>query len=421
MPGEILKSGTFDFLEQFKSVPAEVPSVVKMIQVGNARPVHELRQAFAKREFRKDPDSSWPTAALPKSGGRAQLKPVEVDDQPLLPPKREIALAKSMLAECKKLSDLDADVLDAVSALYLERAQSPTDDVKASINELLEMRGLEPRLSGQRRRGGFSFRQRAAISNSLTHLEDVWLTFPDFRVRAISRDVLQTRCFVVSDRKGQLLTDGSLDIREFIFRPGLIYGEFLFGQWRQTAWLAKKALHYHPVKEVWEKRVARYLSWQWRVRASGRSYFQPIGVKTLLDIVGPSAIPDRPGRIRARLESCLDRLKDDSVIAQWQYHGWPQLFDEARNWKERWASANILVEPPDLIRDAYRRIGKSGVRRIENGLGSQIRQMRLTRKLSLMRASEELGMHPSTLDSLESGETRPLLADLKILNRWLAA
>jgi hypothetical protein len=414
--------GTFDFVEESTQQPGKEQRAPQVLNVANALPVHELRQALARREFKKNADCPWPTAPLIKSRGWAQLKPVEVDDAPVLPEQREIALEESMLAECQKLSDLDADVLDALSALYLTRARAPTDDVKASVNELLGMRGLRPRLSGQKRRGGYSVNQRGAIINSLTHLEDVWLTFANFRSNFQGPgNVLQTRCFTVNERIGQLCTDGTIDIREFVFRPGPTYGELLFGRWRQTALLAAKALQYDPVQAIWEKRIARYLSWQWRIRATGRLYFQPLRVRTLLEVVGE--MPNRPHRIRARFESCLDRLKKDFVIAQWQYDGWPGLWGEQMSWKDEWNSANVLIEPPDFIRDGYIELGnrRSSVSPVGDDLGDRIRMKRQIKGLSLLCASEESMIPPTVLDLLECGRKRPSMEEFKLLQKWLVA
>jgi hypothetical protein len=418
-----MQNGSFDFVQEANNdQPPRSPP--KVLHVANALPVHELRQALAKKEFQKNSDSRWPTAALRKSHGSAQLRPVEIDDQSTtLSQRRVLALEKSMLIECQKLSDHDADVLDALSALYLQRARSPTDDVQASINELLELRGLKPRLSGQKRRGGFSSKQRDSIKQALAHLEDVWLTFPDrrFSHRKVA-DVVQTRCFMLTERKGQLFTDGSLDFREFSFRPGLIYSSFLFGPWRQVALLAAKALQYDPVQEVWEKRVARYLSWQWRIRANTRGYFKPLGVSTLLDVVGVS-VPGRSARTRDRFERCLDHLRKDRVIAQWQYHGFPGLLGETKGWKNDWTGANILVEPPDLIKDSYFGIGKhkAPAASREEAWGDRIRGERQTRGITILHASEELKIPPLELDLIESGRKRPSMTELKLLQTWLAA
>jgi hypothetical protein len=419
-----MENGTFDFLQDFDSDrPGKQPGT-KLLQVANALPVHELRQALAKKEFQPNPDSRWPTAPLRKSRGSAQLRPAEIDNESLLPPHRVLALEKSMFRECQKLSDHDADVLDALSAIYLQRARTPTDDVAASINELLEMRGLRPRLSGQKRRGGFSSLQRSSIKQSLAHLEHVWLTFPDFRLHSRKiPDTVQTRCFVLSERKGQLSFDGSVDFREFSFRPGPTYGAFLFGPWRQVALLTAKALQYDPIQQMWEKRIARYLSWQWRIRANSRAYFKPLSVFTLLEVVGATLL--RPARTRERLERCLDILRHDRVITQWQYHGYPDLLTgETNQWKDTWTHANILIEPPDLVKDAYLSIGKRSAppsTKASVALGDSIRRKRQTRGLTILSASQELNIPPLQLDLLECGRKSPSIEEFRILHKWLAA
>jgi hypothetical protein len=198
-------------------------------------------------------------------------------------------------------------------------------------------------------------------------------------------------------------------------------GNFSSESGDRWALLAAKALHYDPVKETWEKRIARYFSWQWRIRASGKAYFQPFGVKTLLEVVGDTMAEGRPARCLKRFEGCLDRLSRDRVISGWQYHGgWPTLFETIR-WKKDWLAANIIVEPPDQIRDAYLGIGNSKPAPVDlDDLGQRIRNSRESRGLTVLRASEQVKLSPSDFALIEIGRKRPSSAELVRLERWLA-
>ena len=64
-----------------------------------------------------------------------------------------------------------------------------------------------------------------------------------------------------------------------------IFAHFLFGAGRQTALLAAQALRYDPVQQAWEKRLARYLSYQWRCKAYASNLLQSFKVASLLTAV----------------------------------------------------------------------------------------------------------------------------------------
>jgi hypothetical protein len=86
-----------------------------------------------------------------------------------------------MWEQSRHLCDLHADVLDALSEIYIRRARRVGDTVPASINELLSLRGLLPKESGQKRRGGYTEKQRAAIREALGQIENIWMIFRDRR------------------------------------------------------------------------------------------------------------------------------------------------------------------------------------------------------------------------------------------------
>ena len=76
---------------------------------------------------------------------------------------------------------------------------------------------------------------------------------------------IQSRLFIVTDSYGQRRLDGSIDpnCARFIFQPGKAMAAFLLGPGRSTALLSIRALSYNPYKQKWEKRLCRFLAWQW--------------------------------------------------------------------------------------------------------------------------------------------------------------
>jgi len=85
-----------------------------------------------------------------------------------------------------------------------------------------------------------------------------------------------------------------------------VFAHFLAGPGRQTALLSAKALQYDPYRQTWEKRLTRYLSWQWRCEAHTGNYLQPFAVATLLTAIGYPVNRRRLTWQRDRLEKTPD-------------------------------------------------------------------------------------------------------------------
>jgi len=390
------------------------------LTVLSAAHYHALREALYKNTFRRAEGTPWPTAALEKGNARglAQLRPTVIDQQPLLPPEEEEAWTKAMWRQREELSDLDADVLDALSALWLYQARSPQDDAVADIDGLLAMRGIKPKRGGQGRRGGYEPEQRAEMLKALSHIQNLWLDMAEIEVyeegarggrsRTIKQTV-QSRPFVITDRMGQVRLDGYMEVRKFIFRPGKVFAHFLMGPGQQTALLSAKALKYDPYRQRWEKRLARYLSWQWRVKARNADYLRPYRVETLIEAVGERVDTRNPARTRDRLEKCLDTLQRDGVIAAWQYDRWDEQLAGRKGWILDWLQATVLIEPPDPVKDTYQPLERRRVIEQEplpDSLGERIKRARKAKGLSQMQAAEELGISQGYLSLLERGKVR---------------
>ena len=281
-----------------------------------------------------------------------------MDDEPLVPPDDLDNWVRQMWQQRERLCDLDADVLDLLCHFYLQRA-TPEGDAVVDVDELLAKRGLKKKLSGTGRRGGYEAKQRKEMLHALSRVQNIWVQVADLTVyedngrghRRKTTLTIESRAFVTTDRMGQRRIDGFMDVCRFIFRPGKVLGKFLVGPGRQFALLSARAVEYDPHCQFWEKRLARYLSWQWRVRARSGDYMRSYRVATLLKAVGQEVNPKRPTRTRERLEQALDTLQTDEVVAGWQYQSWDESRAARQQWMHAWLEATVLVEPPDAIRE----------------------------------------------------------------------
>ncbi len=394
---------------------------------------HALREALYKNTFRRAEGTPWPTARLEKGRalGEAQLRPPVADAQSLLAPEEVERWANIMWKQREELSDLDADALDALSAIWLHQARDVGDRAVADVDRLLAMRSIKPKRGGQGRRGGYEAEQRAEMMRALSHIQNLWVNIAEVEVyeedagrrRKATKQTLQSRPFVITDRVGQLQLNGYMDVRKFVFRPGEVFAAFLMGPGHQVALLSAKALKYDPYRNKREKRLARYLSWQWRTKARSGEYMRPYRVATLLEAVGEEPNPSKPSRTRDRLEQALDTLKADEVIADWQYDRWDEAIAERRGWAEEWLQATVLVEPPQAVLDQYQHLERPAPPAPELPapvtLGDRIKVRRVHAGLSQMQAAEDLGVSQGYFNKLEKGRANPSNEVARRIRDWL--
>ena len=321
-----------------------------------------LREALYDNRFGDADGSPWPTARLTRGGisAQAQLRPPGVDGLTTVAPDQLESWKAEMWKQREQLSDSDADALDALSAIWLYQAHSEDDRAVAHVDGLLEMRGIKQRKRGEHHRVGYTQDQRQDMMQALVHIQNLYITITlDGDTKDVARSdgmtrVIQSRAFVITDRVGAIDATGTMvDIEAFVFRPGAVFARFLTGPGSQTALLSAMALRYDPYRQKWEKRLARYLSWQWRVKARANQLARPYRIATLLDAAGQELNQQKPVLTRERLEKALDTLQDDGVISGWRYDRWDESRAQGRGWWPAWSEATVLIAPPATVAEHY--------------------------------------------------------------------
>ena len=334
------------------------------IEIASSQLYHNFRDRIATGRFEINQDEKWPVADLSSKvlSGKAYIMPDH--DEPVV---GDLALQEMQEAMREKVTDLAkqgdiaADVFDIITAKWLKGAKHYEAMVNITADDFLKARGLLPKAGGSGRRGGFRDFQRKDIQQQIDILSYTWVTVDEMEVveekkgkREVTKWRGESKAIALTSRFGQIRVDGSTDAFAWRVRPGDVFAKFLFGPGRQTALLSQKALNYDPYRQKWEKRLARYLAWIWRI-SSGRTQ-EGLFVKTLVNAAGMEINKARPSRTRERLEEALDLLQSDQVITAWQYESFNEEITRKRGWWKEWANSKILITAPYSIIEHYKKI-----------------------------------------------------------------
>lgn len=336
---------------------------------------------------------------------------------------------KKILAQLRrdliKMNDLTADVLIISLAHWI---QNPIieNGIWVSALQICKDRNLK-------RPGRNEFER---ISEAFNHLDHTWLdinlnTWVRYQKdgkteKKVKKFVVQSKALVISDKVGQMCTDGTIDVFAWKVKPGDEWGRFfLAGEGRKTALLAIKSLNYDPYHEKWEKRLSRFFAFQWRIRARDKTYFQPFKVFNLLDAIEQNINLRYPNKTREKLENALDKLVEDRIIVSWQYvDGLDDTKLKTRGWIKTWLEWSIKVEPCEIEIDHYKNLSdkiqivktsiRTGKLKAEN-----IRVIRKEQGLTLMQLAEVLNIKECYLSMIETGKKPITKKVAKKFNKWM--
>jgi hypothetical protein len=391
--------------------------------------------------FQPDPAYHWPTCFINDENARGfvQFKPLLTDGVSFLSQEVLSEQQARMWAQVSQMDDANADVYDALMAIWLYQAGqagSPDHTARGTVEMILAMRGVKRKLSGNKRRGGFSQSQIEDVLMRLSHLQNVWVDFGDVPIfeqadgkgrRAKKRIGIQSRALAITDAAGQRKLDGTVEATTFLFCPGKLLARYLFDAGYTTALLSIRALNYNSRTQKWEKRVTRYLAWQWRVRAYQGDYMQPFSVKTMLE----NGCRETYNRRRAawqheRFERMLDTICDPHDPYRpadgWQYD--PTSLQDTAGASRQWIEWRVLIEPPSAIRAHYQTIQKGDKSLPLTGttsLGTRLLAKRQRLGLNLLCAAEQIGISSSQLSRIETAQRgkRPTKQMALKLEEWL--
>jgi DNA-binding XRE family transcriptional regulator len=403
----------------------------RFILMGSCLLLQRLRESLAAGEIARQNGGTFFMADLTtpdrKLQAVARLTPVERGDEFGLDATALDQWQQRMAELVGRSNDLTVDVLDIINAAWMAHARSPTDVVCLKVDDFARGRDLLPQKSGTGRRGGRKADWRQAIADQVDFISSIWMMVGEMLVvqvvegRRGSRRKLvkwrgESRAVEVSSRAGPVGAGNVVTPYMWSFRPGPVFAAFLLGPGRQVALLSAKALQYNPYTQTWEKRLTRYVAYQWRVRQQRGNYLGPFAVTTILKAIRKSVEVKHPGRTEARFEKTLDTMRDDGVIGGWQYT------DDRLPFLER----TVLIEPPPVILRHYAQMPLRPKQKAlppaarRPAVGADLERVRVSRGLTQLQLAEDLGVPATELSQVERGAKTPSNRLRKRIAAWSA-
>jgi len=425
------------------------------IGVPSNRLFHEVRMTIDNSvHFQETSPARW-TADL-KSGGFLEVVPHEILESAALSTEgveQMVAAVRDLVAN---LSGLTADVYDALVYLCLNGPKTRYGRTLVHVDDLLRLRGIRPRFKDGYR-AGYKEKDRVAIRTALAQVMnaaitgkiDSWHRGLKGKREAKPVNFVSKRLFVPSGVHWQGLFNWQSVAKE-IYAVEVDLGDPLrellaHENGRQMALMSLRALEFDPYHQNPEKRLSRYIAYLHRVRASKRTYFQPITVETLVDAAGLKFERRRAGYAKERLEKALDALAapgDKQVIAGWEYLNWDEPPERLKfGWSDQWLGAYVRIEPMASTIDHYEKIcvprlkntgtpilpslltSSEAARELPSDaaktLGQRLRALRRTRRWPLAIPAEDLDITSSGLSLIETGKRRPSAHVANRIERWI--
>lgn len=416
-----------------RTLPRKNIPIPEYIQTGSSKIYHSVQDIIARAALTTENGEPWPTGRILCKDLNAEVQirpdPATVD---YLAADELLGWQKKAADYALSMSDETADVLDYITYEVINQANGPEQDVIFSAERFYQLRGIKKQKAGDGHRGGYKTEYRRDFAREVERLESTWVLVAEMervtlnekgkRTKTKQRG-MESRAIEISIREGQLNINRRVEADTFRGRLGPLFATAIFGVDPEYALMTKKALGYDPYRQVPEKRLTRYLSWQWRIRQNSGNYLQPFTVETLLKSAGLEIDKRNPDRTKNRLEKAFDTLEHDDVISGWQYgDGWEEEKVGKRGWVETWKAWNVCVEPPPHIPEYYKEKIQAIEPKKQKALSPPktilLRLQAALTNLTQMQAAENIGINQATLSRIVSGKNASPENRKKIL-AWL--
>jgi hypothetical protein len=287
-------------------------------------------------------------------------------------------ITRQLWQRVRQFNDVDGDILLAMLAQYLGSLPDEAGGTWITTHQILEYRGIQPKThkrehpkKGEQthRQAGHRIEDMQEIADGINRIRDTHITVRTWKEshkkktskRPTRKRVYRQESYLVtiSDyiQQSQLVLeeeqpspDDGLAVAWY-YRPGNCLDAFLTGPNYRAAWLLQQALQYDPYHERWEKRLARYFTFQMRLNTEFGGTIIRRSIGSLIDELALSLNTNDPSKVKARFDKAMHRLEQDGIISSW---GPMDRYEEAMkqrpryNWLAGWLDYEIEIAADPL-------------------------------------------------------------------------
>lgn len=260
------------------------------------------------------------------------------------------------------LDELTADIFDLVSYMWMTGEHTSDGFIEFHSDDALRLQHAQDENAGEHMK--FKERDRFNIMRRVAALTSVWVALNEGteKLKIVdAREIKNSKLYKFQDFKRMFevgnvriafdkKTNKPKGIYALEIKPSSLLQPYLNGTKSSLGVLDLKVFKYSYYTQREHKRLTRYLSRQWKIRAMKGSLHQPFKVETLLHEMN---FPERLNgvQLRDKFEEVLDDLQIDEVIKAWTYS---EPIDEARvgkrGWvKNYWSHLSVTIMPPDIV------------------------------------------------------------------------
>jgi hypothetical protein len=308
-------------------------------------------------------------------------RPTSVTEVTVRP--RDVQLATPDLSgqlwqRIRQFNDVDGDI---VLALLAQLAGAPRDargGAWITGQQILEYRGIKPKTHKVENRKadepthrlvGHRYEDLQEIAEGVSRIRDMHITVRAWHEshkrksssgKQTRRRIYQQESYLItiSDfiQQSQLVLEGEQLFGEplavaWYYQPGTSLEGLLTSPNYRAAYLLQQALRYDPLHERWEKRLARYFTFQLRMNPDfgGSTIKRTIG--GLIDELALTVNESDPKKTKERFERAMDRLKEDGIISSWGPEDRYQRAMDARpryGWIKGWLEYELEISADSL-------------------------------------------------------------------------
>lgn len=417
-------------VEKFLEIYSYISKTINFINENNTSPIYiktndsqlyySFRSKIATQDFASNGDN-WPTANL--SIDSESVQALAVLKPPIEEGQQNMLIVPNQMSEyIKNMNDLTADVYDIINNEWINNAISEDSMITITAADILKYRGIQPR----GKNNNYHKTALETIARQIEILDQTWIKVFEASIptsRKKSKDAAdiyigETKAIVLTSRVRHINSaDKTVEPYSWRIRPGDCFSKYLFGPGRQRAMLSQKAVTYDYYRQKYEKRLTRFLSWEWGISSKSVTSggYEVFKVETLLDSISFKIDENKPSISKEKFEKILNTLENDNVIDSWHYAVSDTEFSYGEKfWLKKWLNWDIFIKPPiDMIeaRNEFQTCGPD--------LGSLLKETRIKRKYSQLALSVILNTSRSTVSKIESGKQQISPELEEAIRKWI--